>query len=160
MTETDTISKYKPEYCRQAYVASAGGFDRAHLGKLFDVSKDEIDDWLREYPEFAKAVLRGMDEYDTTQIEGALKKIALGYEYDEVTEKFDEDGDLVGRKIVTKQVQPSIQAITLWLTNRNRLRWSNRQDVAVTGGVKIVVEKTYGQNAEQSAARIERFGNN
>ena len=62
----------------------------------------------------------------------ALYQSAVGYTHDE--EKiFQWDGDIV-RADTTKHYKPDIAAIKLWLTNRQREHWKDRQQVGMHGG--------------------------
>ena len=62
------------------------------------------------------------------QVENALLKRALGYEYKEVSEKF-EGGVLTERKITKKHVVPDITAQIFWLKNRKPEEWRDKREV-------------------------------
>ena len=57
------------------------------------------------------------------QVENALLKRALGYQYDEITY---EDGEKIKR--VTKQVAPDTTAQIFWLKNRRPSKWKDKQE--------------------------------
>lgn len=78
-------AKYKQEYARQAYIlVGKHGFNQVKLAELFEVEKDTIKLWKDQHVEFAKALKKGADIYDSDRIEVALKQKAEGYNYVEV----------------------------------------------------------------------------
>ena len=58
-------------------------------------------------------------------VENALLKRALGYEFDEVKEKY-EDGVLTERIITRKEVVPDTTAQIFWLKNRKPKDWRDK----------------------------------
>ena len=65
-------------------------------------------------------------------------KRAIGYEYEEVSEKY-ESGMMTEKKITKKQVVPDVTAQIFWLKNRRPDKWKDKQDVEVSG---LAEEKT------------------
>lgn len=135
------------------------------LARLFDVNKDTITKWQHKYPDFAKAIQEGRDEYDSKNVEKALKKAALGYEYTEVkTEdvtirrgRGDNVVELPATKVTrtTHIIHPNVTACIFWLVNRSRHsgRWINLYNVQVTGQdggpLKMINENTTQEEASQ-----------
>ena len=72
--------------------------------------------WKEEYREIWESLKRGKEVVDR-MVENALLKRALGYEYEEVSEKY-ELGILTERKVTKKQVVPDTTAQIFWLKNR------------------------------------------
>ena len=61
------------------------------------------------------------------QVENALLKRALGYEYTEVTKEYVPDvGKMTVTKEVTKQVIPDTTAQIFWLKNRKPGDWRDK----------------------------------
>jgi len=58
-------------------------------------------------------------------VENALLKRALGYEYEEVKEKF-EDGVITERTVTKKEVVPDTTAQIFWLKNRKPDKWRDK----------------------------------
>lgn len=77
--------------------------------------------------EFEQLSLRTKEIVDR-EIEAAMYKRAMGYEYDEVTEEY-EAGFLVKKKVVHKQVPPDTGAQVFWLKNRKAAQWKDRREV-------------------------------
>lgn len=87
-------------------------------------------EWKKLYPEIAKALKKGKEVVDA-QVENALLKRALGYEY---TEEKVEISDKDGRKVIqiVRHVAPDTTAQIFWLRNRRRGRWSNSPEPDAT----------------------------
>lgn len=77
--------------------------------------------------EFARIATRTKDVVDR-EIENAMYKRAMGYEYDEVTEEY-EMGFLTKKKVVHKQVPPDTGAQVFWLKNRKSDVWKDKREV-------------------------------
>ena len=83
-------------------------------------------DWKNAYNEISESLKRGKEVVDR-QVENALLKRALGYEYEEVSEKF-EMGILTERKVTKKQVVPDTTAQIFWLKNRKPADWRDKRN--------------------------------
>ena len=77
--------------------------------------------------EFAQLSTRTKDVVDR-EVENALYKRAMGYEYEEITEEY-EMGFLVKKKVVTKHMAPDTGAQVFWLKNRKSDIWRDRREV-------------------------------
>ena len=73
--------------------------------------------WKKRYSQFCQSLEESKETADL-QVENALFKRAIGYEYDEVTYTLDETGTMVETKRVKKQVAPDVTAMKYWLTVR------------------------------------------
>ena len=73
----------------------------AHIG----ISRDTLYSWKKKYPDFSDALKRGKEVVDI-EVENALLKRAMGYEYNEVTKEmtYAPDGEPLGLA-VTKVVK-------------------------------------------------------
>lgn len=86
--------------------------------------------WKQKYPEISETLKRGKEVVDR-QVENALLKRALGYEYEEVKEKFE--GNVMTERTVTKkEVVPDVTAQIFWLKNRKREAWADRQNIEIS----------------------------
>lgn len=79
--------------------------------------------YKKDYCEFCESLKRGKEIVDY-EVENALLKRALGYEYDEVTYENGKE-----TKRVTKQVAPDTTAQIFWLKNRRPDKWRDKQVV-------------------------------
>ena len=86
--------------------------------------------WKKKYPEISETLKRGKEVVDR-QVENALLRRALGYEYEEVKEKFE--GNVMTERTVTKkEVIPDVTAQIFWLKNRKRETWTDRQNIEIS----------------------------
>lgn len=85
--------------------------------------------WKNRYPELSEALKRGKEVVDR-QVENALLKRAIGYQYEEVTYEFGEES-----KRVIKEVTPDTTAQIFWLKNRKPQQWRDKQDIEHNGHV-------------------------
>lgn len=106
--------------------AREGLTDIQIAGKI-GISKQTLYDWKKKYADFSDSLKKGKDVIDR-QVENALLKRALGYEYEETSEKY-EGGELVEKKITKKQVVPDTTAQIFWLKNRQPSKWRDKVQV-------------------------------
>ncbi len=80
--------------------------------------------WKKNYDPICSAIKKGKAPVDI-EVENALLKRALGYEY---TEERIEISDKDGKKVVQtlKHVPPDVGAIVYWLKNRKREYWRDK----------------------------------
>lgn len=90
------------------------------------VSRSTLNSWKDKYPDILDALKKGKEIVDR-QVENALLKRALGYEYEEIKEKY-EFGELSERTITKKQVVPDTTAQIFWLKNRKPKDWRDKQE--------------------------------
>lgn len=101
-------------------------------------------EWKKRFPQFSEALKRGKEIVDR-QVENALLKRALGYEYEEVKEKF-EGGVLTERTVTKKEVVADTTAQIFWLKNRKPDIWRDKPDVTQKGDTSLFegIVKTVG----------------
>ena len=98
-------------------------------------------EWQTRYPEISQALKKGKEVIDR-QVENALLKRALGYEYEEVKQIIEKDDKGKDRKRIEKTVKhvvPDVGAQIFWLKNRKPQVWRDKQqvDLDITG-VQII----------------------
>lgn len=86
-------------------------------------------EYKKKHNEFSESLKRGKDIIDY-QVENALLKRALGYEYEEVTYEHGEE-----TKRVLKHVVPDTTAQIFWLKNRKPQQWRDKKDIEHSGEV-------------------------
>lgn len=92
-------------------------------------------EWKKRFPQFSEALKRGKEVVDR-QVENALLKRALGYEYEEVKEKF-EDGVLTERTVTKKEVVADTTAQIFWLKNRKPDTWRDKPEGTQKGDTSL-----------------------
>jgi hypothetical protein len=120
------------------------GLSEPQIAQNMGISMPTLIDWKKRFPKILNALKRGKEPVDI-QVENALLKRALGYEYDEVTEeveripygKPEEDGEqkcFERTKTKTKHVvvPPDVTAQIFWLKNRKPKQWRDRVETAIS----------------------------
>ena len=113
------------------------GLTDEQIAHNMGISPSTLYEWKNAYSEFSESLKRGKEVVDR-QVENALLKRALGYEYEEISEKF-EGGVLTERKVTKKQVVPDTTAQIFWLKNRKPSDWRDKPEGETEqGGITIV----------------------
>lgn len=100
------------------------GLTDEQIAKNMGIATQTLYDWKKKHPEISEALKKGKEVVDV-EVENALLKRALGYEYDEVKEKY-EYGRLVERTVTRKEVVPDTTAQIFWLKNRKPEKWRDK----------------------------------
>lgn len=90
------------------------------------ISVSTLNNWKNKYVEILESLKRGKEVVDR-QVENALLKRALGYEYEEVKEKF-ECGVMTERIVTKKEVAADTTAQIFWLKNRKPEKWRDKPE--------------------------------
>jgi hypothetical protein len=128
------------------------GLTDEQIAKNLGIGKTAFYKYKKEHAEFANTLKRGKEVIDY-EVENALLKRALGYEYTEVTKERILDRDEAGQplvdihglpcykmvvtKTVKKEVAPDTTAQIFWLKNRKPKDWKDKRDVEHSGAVDI-----------------------
>lgn len=97
------------------------------------ITATTLYEWKNRFPEISEALKKGKEIVDI-QVENALLKRALGYEYMEERVEISEKD---GRKVIqtTKTTLPDTAAQIFWLKNRRPDRWRDKpQEKAEAAG--------------------------
>ena len=118
------------------------GLTDEQIAKNIGINRTTLYDWKKKEVNIADALKKGKEVVDF-EVENALLKRALGYEYEEETY---ENGILT--KKVKKQVPPDTTAQIFWLKNRKPNNWKDR--------VETDEDKEAVANASQVIAKIRK----
>lgn len=99
------------------------GLTDEQIAHNMGIATSTFYDWKNKYSEFSKSLKKNKEIVDI-EVENALLKRALGYNYDEITY---ENG--IETKRVTKQVAPDTTAQIFWLKNRRKMQWRDKVEV-------------------------------
>ena len=102
------------------------GLTDEQIAHNMGISLSTLYEWKNAYSEFSESLKRGKEVVDR-QVENALLKRALGYEYEVISEKY-ELGILTERKVTKKQVVPDTTAQIFWLKNRKPSDWRDKPE--------------------------------
>ncbi|MGF2089691.1 helix-turn-helix domain-containing protein [Enterococcus casseliflavus] len=111
------------------------GLTDEQIAKNIGIQRPTLYDWKKKYSDISDALKRGKEVVDR-QVENALFKRAIGYEYKEVTKELTEAG-IVVTKIVTKQQAPDTTAQIFWLKNRKPDEWRDKKETEVSGNMTV-----------------------
>ena len=112
------------------------GLTDEQIATKMGISTSTYYQWQINYPEISDAIKKGKAPVDI-QVENALLKRALGYDYEEVITEIEEvpvrgtDGQPTAKqkkhvKKVTRHVPPDVGAIVFWLKNRKPDKWRDK----------------------------------
>lgn len=133
------------------------GLTDEQIAHNMGIGKTTFYRWKNENREIRESLKKGKEVVDI-QVENALLKRALGYEYKERTKEriFDiESGEhrMVITKEVRKEVVPDTTAQIFWLKNRRPDLWRDRKEVGVEGSLNTASSLT----DEELEDRISRL---
>lgn len=115
------------------------GLTDEQIANNLGISKDTFYKYKKEHTDFSDSLKRGKEIVDY-QVENALLKRALGYQYKETTTERvyntkKEKYEMVVTKEVVKEVQPDITAQIFWLKNRKPKEWRDKQQIEHSGEI-------------------------
>ena len=118
------------------------GLTDEQIAKNIGINRTTLYDWKKKEVNIADALKKGKEVIDF-EVENALLKRALGYEYEEETY---ENGILT--KKVKKHVAPDTTAQIFWLKNRKPNNWKDK--------IETDEDKEAVANASQVIAKIRK----
>ncbi|EFT93898.1 helix-turn-helix domain-containing protein [Enterococcus faecalis] len=97
------------------------GLTDEQIAQNIGISRSTLNEWKKRFPDIKDTIKRGKEVVDR-QVENALFKSAIGYEYTEITKELTDSGMKVTKR-VTKQVAPNPTSAIFWLKNRKPDQW-------------------------------------
>ena len=110
------------------------GLTNDQIAHNMGVSLRTFMDWLNRFPSISAHLKAGKAPVDY-EVENALLKSALGFEYEETITEIEElPGGKQKKQIrkVKKYAPPNSTAQIFWLKNRRPDRWRDKQDISGT----------------------------
>ena len=119
------------------------GLSDKQIAHNIGITQTTLYEWQKRFPELSEALKKGKEVVDR-EVENALLKRAMGYEYTEVTQEPVENKDtgevrMQVTKRVTKQIAPDVTAQIFWLKNRKPQEFRDKHDVDLSGHVELPV---------------------
>ena len=111
------------------------GLTEEQIAHNMGIAVSTLGNWKKSHLEILEALKKGKEVVDI-QVENALLKRALGYEFVEVTKELTDAGLLVTKE-VTKQQAPDTTAAIFWLKNRKPNEWRDKSQTELSGGIKV-----------------------
>lgn len=128
------------------------GLTDEQIAKNLGVSVSSLNEYKKKYPEFLESLKRGKEIVDY-EVENALLKRALGYEYDEVTCEFGKE-----TKRVTKQVAGDVTAQIIWLKNRKPDKWRDKQVIESNNNTTVEIKNPLEGLTTEELKKLIRDG--
>lgn len=122
---------FLPDHLDQVRAIAMRGIPEEQLSEIFDIAPSQLERWKKQYPLFKDALEEGYTDADAAVL-SAVYQSAVGYTHEE-EKVFMWDGDII-RADTVRHYKPDIAAAKLWLTNRQRAHWKDRQQLGVNGG--------------------------
>lgn len=103
------------------------GLNNKEIANKMGIAETTLYDWQRKFSQFSEALKKGKEVVDI-EVENALLKSALGFEYTETKSYIQEvNGKTTVKKEVTEKFQPgNIAAQIFWLKNRKPETWRDK----------------------------------
>lgn len=109
------------------------GLTNIQIAHNAGVAERTFTEWVARFPAIDAALKKGKEPVDI-QVENALLKRALGYDYKETTTEIEDLGGGKTKKhvrTVTKHVPADTTAQIFWLKNRKPKQWRDKMEAAV-----------------------------
>ena len=119
------------------------GLTNDEIAETMNIDRSTFYVWCNENPTLKTAILHAR-AWQIHEVENAMYKCAMGYEYKEET--VTKDGDVV---MVTRYAPPSIEAQKFILANRSKGQWRAVQRIEVEAEANVNVKSKSDELAEQ-----------
>lgn len=110
------------------------GLTDEEIAENLGIGTTAMKTYKKKYAAMASALKSGKSDADA-QVENALFKRAIGYEFDsaEQVEVTDEDGtSIVRKKTWITHIKPDVAAMIFYLKNRISKEWQDRRNVGIS----------------------------
>ena len=135
-------TKYDERFNDIAYqVCKQFGAADKQLAKTLGVTESTLNLWKLKHPEFSESLKKGKDEYDTANVEVALRERAIGYQHPDVHISMYK-GEIIITDLI-KYYPPDPLSCIFWLVNRSGGRWKhvNKTDIDIGPNVQEYFDK-------------------
>lgn len=115
------------------------GLTDEQIAQKIGIRRSTFYEWLNKHPVISDAIKKGKAPVDF-EVENALLKRALGYDYEEVVTEVYGDGKKHVKKI-KRHVPPDVGAAAFWLKNRKSSMWRDKPvDQQKEDAVKVIID--------------------
>lgn len=135
------MAKGKFEYWRtkdgllQIAAWARNGLIDEQIAHNMGIRRSTLSEWKKRFPDIADALKKNKNIVDI-EVENALYKRAVGYEFEETTIEIDDEGKKKFKK-TKKQMAPETLAIIFFLKNRKPEDWRDKREVEVKGEISM-----------------------
>lgn len=156
-TKIDWILENLNEITKQ----TRDGASEKEIYSSLGISSSTWIKYKKSNPEIQEALNEGY-KYSLKNVEAALYKAAVGYEFEEVTEERDSKGNMVITKVVKKKAQPNVSAIMNILKNKLDNEWNAAEKIDIKGkieGKTSILSDVCSEDVAKMAAEMIRKRN-
>lgn len=113
------------------------GLSYQQIANNCGISRRTLNHWRHQFPEIEAALEKGREVVEF-EVENAIIKRALGYDYQETQVEVSEKN---GRKVTetTRHAKPDVHAATFWLTHRSPEKFGRQPEVEAKPGGCILL---------------------
>ena len=107
------------------------GISEREIARRLRIAHSTFQAYKRQFPDFSDHLKKGRELADI-QVENALFRAAVGYEYEEINTEYAENKDAKSSKKVVKTkrwVPGNVTAQIFWLKNRRPDKWRDRKEI-------------------------------
>jgi len=136
--------KYNETFPVLAEKYAKEGMTDAQIAKKLGIGGGTYYRYQKRYREFWESIKKGKSPVDD-DVENALLKRALGYDYEEIMTEYqvkgkeEEKAKPVTLRRIKKFVIPDVTAQIFWLKNRRPDKWRDKHDFEFPQGVMIKI---------------------
>ncbi|MEZ0537869.1 helix-turn-helix domain-containing protein [Caldicellulosiruptoraceae bacterium PP1] len=113
------------------------------------ISLSTLYEWKNKFSEISESLKKGKEVVDR-EVENALLKATLGYEYEE--EIVNNKGQIVR---VKKHAKPDITAIIFWLKNRKPDTWHDKQEFNIKSNIGVQIIDDIGSDSDDNSTEAD-----
>ena len=117
-----------PDGLKRLEAWARDGLIDEQIAKNCGIAVKTLYEWKNAHPPIREALKKGKEVVDV-EVENALLKRAMGYEYDETM--IEESPDGVKRRVTRKMVVPDVTAQIFWLKNRKPEQWRDKVEAEI-----------------------------
>lgn len=132
---------YDPEYHPAwALKFSLMGCIGIEIAQQFGICEKTFENWKKRYPEFLQAIRDGGDKADA-EVAQRLRARAMGYvcKVEQAFKvKMGKDQEKVEIVTLEQELPPDTKAATIWLSNRQRHKWKDKQSIEVEATQDVI----------------------
>jgi hypothetical protein len=145
---------FKPEFTEQAYKLALLMAKDEDMADFFHVTPKTFAEWKARHRPLREAIARGGIKADA-EVAEQLKHRAMGYSHEAVRIFMPAGAKEPVYAPYIEHYPPDTQAASLWLRNRQRGKWRDKQDVEHSGEVGLVAQIIAMTPAERHALLLE-----
>ena len=116
------------------------GLTDEQIAEKIGIRRETLYDWCKKYPHISNALKKGKAPVDI-EVENALLKRALGYDYEETITEIQEYENGKQKKHVKKlkkHMPPDTAAQIFWLKNRRPDKWRDKIEAPPETGNELL----------------------